>query len=283
MQPTGAKLSASLKYNDFRADTLPMIIKQNNGPGFSPCNSSSQTTTVQPGNPTTQQKLLYQAYAGAQFWVKDAAMKMNRFLVTLSVILLGLLVATAVHANNYTLVKQEGGIFLYEKWIAVPGGQTVRELKVVFYAKTGPDRVLAVLKDPAKGKEWNQRVKEHQVLEEKGKPGWITYTHYSIPWPVGDQDCCLAYTLRKNDRYTELLFTGTSHPLFPQRENTGRIGGIQGKWLLEQQMNGLLKVTYTICSDKSKKLPKWVTDPVIHNNMIKSIGKFITILENPEV
>lgn len=67
-------------------------------------------------------------------------------------------------AEEFTLVKQSGGIFLYERWIAAANHEKVREIKAVFLVRASRAGVVSLLKDPVKGREWNVNAKEYRVL-----------------------------------------------------------------------------------------------------------------------
>jgi hypothetical protein len=213
--------------------------------------------------------------------MQSSDMKRKRSMIIFGMILLELLAATTGYSGSYTLVKKTESIALYERWIQISGAEKARELKVVFSARTDASKIVAVLKDPALGRAWNQNVKEYAIRQEPGQTGWTSYIRYGIPWPIGDQDCCLSYSIRVTGQNTELFFESTQHVLFPQQKNAARISGVKGKWLLEAHGNGSVKVTYTISSDKNRQLPKWITDPVIHKNMISNITAFIRIIEKP--
>jgi len=203
---------------------------------------------------------------------------MNSITSRILFLLILLLPAGRACAGDYTLVSSEKGIALYERWITISTGAQAREIMVVFFARTTKDHMLWVLQDPDKGKAWNRNVSDYRVLKEPAKTGWTTYIRYSAPWPVGDQDCCLAYTAGPDGT---LYFNSTSEPQFPARGHVTRISGIKGKWIFQPQSNGQLKITYIITSDKSKSLPRWVTDPIIHKNMLKNISVLTTLLEKP--
>ncbi len=43
--------------------------------------------------------------------------------------------------------------------------------------------------------------------------------------------------------------------------------------------SGNVKVTYLITTDRSREIPRWVSDPIVHNNLIKTMSKFKTLAE----
>ncbi|MBL7718835.1 MAG: hypothetical protein JNL72_08365 [Flavipsychrobacter sp.] len=182
-------------------------------------------------------------------------------------------------AGDYKLVKKDDGVSLYEKWITAMNGEQARELKVVFVVNASPAQALALLKDQSKGPEWNPQADVFRIIPAT-ESSWVSYVRYDIPWPVGDQDCCLQYTVKPAPGATEVHFQSTTHSLFPVKSGVGRIAGTRGKWVLENSGGKQTKVTYTITANRNNKLPKFITDPIIHDNMLESMALFTSLLEN---
>ncbi|RYE23951.1 MAG: hypothetical protein EOP51_08935 [Sphingobacteriales bacterium] len=190
-------------------------------------------------------------------------------------------VATAqANTGIYKMVKQDDIITLYERWINNDKGETVRELKAVLLVKSDMNEVTALLTNNAKGKKWNTSASEYKVIGHATDGYWITYTRYDIPWPFEDQDCSLRYTVvNKTSSNVEIMFDEYTDPQFPLHEGVTRIAGTHGKWILEDQRNGYVKLTYFISTDRSKKVPKWCSDMVVHSNMFKTLTAFKNTLE----
>lgn len=210
-------------------------------------------------------------------------MKRISELIFSSVIFLSPVVTDASEKDDFKLVKQQGDVALYERWVTQPNQEQVRELKAVFKVQATVPTVISVFKNQQKGKRWNANAKTYHVLTGPDEQSWITYIKYAVPWPMDDQDACLSYQVRKNmpgEPYTELLFESTNHSSFPVPQNTSRITGTKGKWLLQPEPGGQLQVTYLVKTDRNKKFPRWMADPVIHNNLFKTITNLKQVLEN---
>ncbi len=201
----------------------------------------------------------------------------QKILVLMSMMLL--VFSINASAGDYKLIKKDGSISLYEKWVQVLNGEQARELKIVFYIKATPSAAVQLLKDQSQGKEWNPSADAYKVLPSANANYWVNYIRYDIPWPVGDQDACLAYTMKETPGATEISFQSTEHTSFPQKNGVGRINGTRGKWLLEKSANDMTRVTYTISANRNSKLPKFITDPIIHDNLMESMTLFTEILE----
>ncbi|NLR58347.1 hypothetical protein HGH93_09575 [Chitinophaga polysaccharea] len=183
--------------------------------------------------------------------------------------------------SDFKLVKQNDAIALYERWIPGADGENVREIKAIFLVKTAVPAVVRLFKDQAKGRQWNTNASDYKIASTPEAGRWITYIRYAIPWPMDDQDCCLLYMYQPTaGNQAEINFESTSDHRFPLSNKITRITGTRGKWMMESAGNGQLKITYFVTTDRSKKIPRWVSDPIIHDNLFKTMTKFKGLLEN---
>ncbi|SEW42987.1 START domain-containing protein [Chitinophaga arvensicola] len=182
--------------------------------------------------------------------------------------------------SEFKLVKQDNAISLYERWIPGAGGENVREIKAVFLVRCAVPAVVGLFKDQAHGRDWNTNASEYKIVPAPDPLHWITYIRYDIPWPVDDQDCCLLYRLRETNGSAEVVFESINDQRFPLYNKTTRITGTRGKWIMEPTPGGPLRITYIVTTDRSRKIPRWVSDPIIHDNLFRTMTKFKGLLEN---
>jgi hypothetical protein len=74
-------------------------------------------------------------------------------------------------------------------------------------------------------------------------------------------------------------FESTAHEKFPVQTKITRISGTKGKWMLEEKKKGITQITYFISTDRSTTLPRWVSDPIVRNNLFETMTAFKNILE----
>lgn len=193
-----------------------------------------------------------------------------------------LLLTGFCRAGDFELVKAERNISLYERWVK-HNGNNVRELKADFIVKAASAAdVVALLKNPAQGARWNANAKKYKIAYTGNDAVWLAYIRYKIPWPMDDQDCSLQYSFNRSDldgRVCVISFRGVDTHKFPVEKNVTRITGTSGKWVVEKINNGDIKITYQIVTDKSATVPRWISDPIIHDNLFKTIEAFRTLLE----
>ncbi len=207
---------------------------------------------------------------------------MKKLIPNSCLILAALLFITVCNAADFELIKKEKNICLYERWVAY-NNSTVRELKADFMVKAASaEAVIVLLKDPRKGIKWNTHAKNFKISFTNSETVWHTYVRYKMPWPMNDQDCSLKYFFNKNDMNRTICpvyFEEAKVSQFPLIRNVNRITGTRGKWMLEKEKNGYLKVTYQIMTDKSASVPRWIADPIIHDNLFTTMAAFRELLE----
>jgi len=186
-------------------------------------------------------------------------------------------------ASDFKIVKKQGDIILYERWITDTKGESVRELKAEFLVKSNTENIIDLLKNQPEGTKWNRNASEYRIVNTHNNERWINYIKYDMPAIMDDQECCLLYRLHSSFSQQQnicvISFESTLCPLFPVNSDVTRITGVRGRWILEQLSNENMKVTYIISSDKSSNIPRFISDPIVHNNLFKTMANFKTLLE----
>ncbi|GAA4317349.1 hypothetical protein [Compostibacter hankyongensis] len=209
-------------------------------------------------------------------------MKNIRLPYTAGLLLIAGLFPGRLSAGDFKLVKQDRSISLYERWIPAKSGEKVRELKAVFSVHADPASVTRLLTDADRGIRWNTAAKTYEVRRAADTDSWVTYIRYDIPWPFDDQDCCLRFHAARDaagQLSGEITFSSIADPRFPRMNGVDRTTGTRGRWLIDEQDGGMLKITYFITTDRSKKVPRWVSDPIIHDHIFSSMTAFKNLLE----
>jgi len=208
---------------------------------------------------------------------------MKKISINIAALLLcHVLFAQKTLASEFKIVKKQGDIVLYERWITGSTGESVRELKAEFSVKSNTENVIALLKNQKEGTKWNMNTSVYKIVNTLNEDVWINYIKYDMPAMMDDQECCLLYQVASFSGEQNMLkvsFESTVSPLFPVNPDVKRITGVRGEWILRPQSNKSLKVTYLITSDKSSNIPRFVSDPIIRGNLLKTIESFRDLLE----
>lgn len=186
--------------------------------------------------------------------------------------------------DGFILVKKEGSIAIYERWVTFPSSNPpvkTREVKGEFFFNNTIYSGLRLLKSEAQIKNWQSHVSEYKIYPNRDTSTWMEYSYHDIPWPVSDQDHFMEYKLTspKPGRILKISFKSrASETLAPERKGVTRMQ-LTGSWTMEQVGPHKVKVTYQILS-KPIGIPRVFTDPIIRSNIVTTIEQYIALLEN---
>jgi hypothetical protein len=188
---------------------------------------------------------------------------------------------TGTH-DGFELVKDEDGILVYERWVTFPGSAPpvlAREVKSEFHIKTRILEAVSLLRDDSRIYGWQKHVSDFKVYPHTDS-SWFEYSYHDIPWPVSDQDHFLEYTLEDPEESEGVFITFrtlANAKLAPEKKNVSRMT-LSGSWYFQETGDGRIKATYRILSMPGP-LPRFITDPVIRNNLMSTVRNFIDLLE----
>lgn len=197
--------------------------------------------------------------------------------------LIGINFSHSQDKDGFVLVKKDGAISIYERWIIFPNSKPpieAREVKGEFFFHNNMFAGLNLIQDENKIQEWQKHVSEFKVYPQRDTTTWLEYSYHDIPWPVSDQDHLLQYKIDEIVPGKSLFLTFESREndtLAPVRKGVTRMV-LSGSWKWEQVAPGKTKVTYRILS-KPIGIPKWLTDPIIRSNIMTTIEEYVALLE----
>jgi hypothetical protein len=182
-------------------------------------------------------------------------------------------------SSGYQLVKKAKGIELYEKWYEISSNKLAREVKVEYHINTSIELAAALIENEIKATQWNKGSSQYKIIHRDAN-SWISYIQYDLPWPLDNQDCVLDYNVSHTSGEQIIIdFKSIEHEIFPATEHVSRILDVKGKWIFQATPTGT-QVDYSITTLPSPTLPRWVTDPIVRNNLIDTMDEFRNILES---
>jgi hypothetical protein len=205
-----------------------------------------------------------------------------RICVWLFFSLIGFHVHAQTEKEEFELVKKDGTISIYERWINLPNANPpvkAREVKGEFFFNNTIYAGLRLIQDEKRIMQWQNHVSEFEVYKQPDTTFWFEYSYHDIPWPVSDQDHLLVYTLSAPGPGVLMLNfqSKVDDVLAPVRKGVTRMQ-LSGSWKLEQISQNRVKVTYRILS-RPIGIPKFLTDPIIRSNIMTTIEEYIALLE----
>jgi len=189
---------------------------------------------------------------------------------------------TGTH-DGFELVRNEDSILVYERWVTFPGSDppiTAREVKSEFFVRGNIHDALSLIKDESRIDVWQKHVSQFEVYPQTDSL-WHEYSYHDIPWPVSDQDHFLEYRVQdpvEADGIFITFQTVKNDRLAPVKKGVSRMT-LSGSWYFQEVAPGKLKATYRILSMPGN-LPRFLTDPVIRNNLMSTVRAYINLLEN---
>jgi hypothetical protein len=207
-----------------------------------------------------------------------------KVLLVLALVLVNFLCSVA-QTDNFTLVRKEGNIAIYERWVKFPKSDPpvdAREVKSEFYFNNTTQAGLGLLQSEIKIQKWQHHVSEFKVYPQSDTSYWYEYSYHDIPWPVSDQDHYLIYQMAPSAKNTIFVTfeSRVDNAKAPVRKGVTRME-LSGSWTFEQVTPKQCKATYRILS-YPMNIPKFLTDPIIRNNMMTTIHRFIALMEGRE-
>lgn len=182
--------------------------------------------------------------------------------------------------DEYEIVRQDERIFLYERWADFPGTTTkARGLKVVFTTTATPEKMLTMITEEARLKEWQKNLGEFKGFP-KSDSVWHVYTWYKMPWPLTDQDYFAKYKMLEQtpNRIVMTFEPAVNDKVAPAREKINRMKAY-GKWVIEKTTTGKTKVTYFITGEPVN-ISRTITDNIVRNNFMSTMNTLISVAES---
>lgn len=171
-------------------------------------------------------------------------------------------------------------ITIHERPMTNKFGEQVREVKVLFTARSSEANVVKMLKDAGLGVKWNLGAGAYEVHDDR-KESWVTYIAYDLPWPLNDHDAVLRHSLVSNGGITEVLLESVDD-IIPPKKGVERMEQVAGKWTIRHIEGGVVEISYQV-STKPSPIPRLITDPIVHYQMVKSMSALRSLLQGENI
>ncbi len=145
-------------------------------------------------------------------------------------------------------------------WTRDVDGSSVREIKAQTFVEIPAERVWSVLKDVEKYPEFMPYMVEVKVIERPA-PDIATVYQCVAPPVVEKRDSIVEVVNTADERmgtYTTEWHSVDKGPA--PRENTVRVNGVRGQWLLERIGDAHTRLTYTLFTEPGGSVPGWIVN-----------------------
>mgnify|MGYP001766722606 CR=1 FL=1 len=190
---------------------------------------------------------------------------------------------TNERSGDFVAIKDVSGIRLSTRWIPVSDHQSARQIKCEFTIGGLVSTAINLLSDDASFVKWMKGTDNYYRLKTVHANQWYSYIRFRVPWPFNDQDCIIRYNVTPDPTGKKTVVTLTGEPGFLRPfEGVSRIGHLEGSWIFTDLGNNKVRVEYEMFSNQPSKFPRWITDPIIQENLIESMDAFRKILREYE-
>jgi hypothetical protein len=177
--------------------------------------------------------------------------------------------------TEYKLLKIENNIFLYSKWIPVDDTRMARRLKIIFIVEGSVSAILTELRHDDHFPLWMKNCKTYYRVRTVNPDEWYSYVQFSVPWPLYNQDLILHYMVQDHEEKGIIRIHLEGIPdLIKKFDRVTRILHFEGDWIMQELENNRIRVKYSVFTNVKPSYPLWITDPIIQNNLLKSMNAF---------
>jgi hypothetical protein len=177
--------------------------------------------------------------------------------------------------SDYKLVKCENNIFLFSKWIQVDETRQARRLKIVFVVDGSVTAIISELRHDEHFTQWMKNTNTYYRVRTVSPTEWYSYVQFSVPWPLNNQDLILHYTTQEpEEKGIARIHLEGMPDLIKKFDRVTRILNFDGDWIMQELENNKVRVEYYVFSNVKPSFPLWITDPIIQNNLMKTMIAF---------
>jgi hypothetical protein len=144
-------------------------------------------------------------------------------------------------------------------------------------------KVLSVVYDVEKIKEWLSDVKELKVLERRPNFGKVEYNRTKAQWPVRDRDFVyqVSVQIQHETKGVEILIESTEHPDAPNPKGVVRGELRSSRYFLKALDDKRTFLEVEIFADPKGSVPKWMVNLVQKSWPINTISGIRKISLDP--
>jgi hypothetical protein len=183
------------------------------------------------------------------------------------------------YPGEFIIAKDVSGIRISTRWVPVTKTSSARQVKCEFVVDGTVPNVVAVLNDDISVVGWMKGTKEYYRVKTIDDEHWYSYVQFHIIWPFNNQDCIIKYDVSRDAANRKTVVHMTGEPGFlKQFEGVNRIPHMEGSWTFTDLGNNRVQVVYMMFSNQEPKFPRWITDPIIQNNLLEMTDAFRSTL-----
>ena len=142
------------------------------------------------------------------------------------------------------------------------------------------DKLIALLNDVSRHKEWVYNNKISYILKKNSIHDIYYYSETYLPWPMSNRDAVIHLTMKRDSLDRFLQITGTGLPKnIPEKSGKVRVPRTAVSWYVTKESPTSIHVVYTFDADPGGSLPAWLVNTFADKGPFESFKKLAEILK----
>ncbi|MEQ7922306.1 START domain-containing protein [Xanthomonas sp. WHRI 1810A] len=168
-------------------------------------------------------------------------------------------VATAAHADDWQVAKDEAGIKVSLSEVA---GSKYKAYRGETTIKADISKLRALQEDVAGACAWIHECKSQKILKHEGDKVW-TYSQFNTPWPVTPRDSVLQVTTVNGADGSVTRNLEGQPKYIPEEPGFVRVSQVEGFWKFVPKGAGVTEVTYQVHTEPGGSVPSWLANKFV--------------------
>lgn len=180
--------------------------------------------------------------------------------------------------HNWKLARDNDGIKVYE---SETKNSAYKSIKVECVLAGTYDKLIALLNDVARHKEWVYHAKTSHIIKKNSVYDFYYYTETSIPWPMSNRDAVVHLTMKRDslDRFLKITAVAvTGH--IAEKKGKVRVPRSLVNWHVTMPSPTSISIVYTFEADPGGSMPAWLVNMFADKGPNESFKKLAEILKN---
>jgi len=192
-------------------------------------------------------------------------------------LLFSVVAVNAYSQYNWKLSKDQDGIKVYQ---SETKNSDFKSIKVEYVLQGSYDKLIAVLNDVSRQKDWVYRSKTSHILKRNSPYDCYYYTETSIPWPMSNRDAVVHMIMTKDslNRFLKITVTGVPNYI-PEKSGKVRVPRLLINWYVTMPSPTTISIVYTFETNPGGSIPAWMVNMFADKGPYETFKKLAAILK----
>lgn len=180
-----------------------------------------------------------------------------------------LFLATGLAAEPWKLVRNEGGVRVYNRTVA---GSEIPELRAEMVVRSSLSGLVALFQDLGGYSSWYDSLMNTRLVRRLGPLVLIGYAEVDFPWPASNRDMILRYSITQDPRSLTVRVRMKNMPDYlPVRPGIVRLRHVTGSWEFRAVASGRVLVVMRTHSEPGGSIPAWISEAAVTSAPLRAL------------